>query len=330
MARKISETVASDHPAEPGPLAAVIGQFEVHLRDERRMSPNTVQAYRRDLNQLDAFLAREFPEIRPEEVGKPELRSWMRAEVERLTASSLARKLASARALFRFLVEVGRMPLNPASSMKMPKVRRKLPLVVSAESASELLSLLDRRDDVVGRRDKALLEILYGSGLRVSEAVGLDLNHVDLTARTLRVLGKGKKERVVPVGGPCVDALRDYLAVRTQLRGKEGRTRDSAALFLGVQGGRLGARRVQELVQKYGVVGTGRSNLHPHALRHSCATHMLEGGADLRAIQDFLGHESVATTQRYTHLSTQKLAEVYDRAHPLSVGRPVNANKTSH
>lgn len=291
------------------------------------MSPNTVQAYRRDLEQLDAFLAREFPDVRPEGVGKPELRSWMRVEVDRLTASSLARKLASVRALFRFLVEIGRMPLNPASSMKMPKVRRKLPMIVSAEAANELLSLPERGDDPVGRRDKALLEILYGSGLRVSEAVGLDLNHVDLTTRTLRVRGKGKKERVVPIGGPCTNALRDYLAVRTSLCG--GRIHEPTALFLGVQGGRLGVRRVQELVQKYGVLGTGRPNLHPHALRHSCATHMLEGGADLRAIQDFLGHESVATTQRYTHLSAQKLAEVYDRAHPLSGSQQSKAEKSS-
>lgn len=305
--------------AEPvGPLAEHIARFEVHLRHERRMSENTVLAYRRDLEQLDAFLATQASGVRLQDIGKPELRSWMRFEVERLSSSSLARKLASVRALFRFLVLTGRLERNAAASMKMPRVRRKLPLVVTAEAADDLLALPRARDDVIGLRDAAVLEVLYGSGLRVSEVVGLDLRNVDLTARTLRVLGKGKKERMVPLGELAVKALQQYLQVRPSLAPKVDSVPDAEALFLGARGGRLGARRVQELVQKYGMVGTGRANLHPHALRHSCATHMLEGGADLRAIQDLLGHETVATTQRYTHLSTQKLAEVYDRAHPLA------------
>ena len=168
-------------------------------------------------------------------------------------------------------------------------------------------------------RDKAILELLYGSGLRVSELTSLDLDALDFESRQVHVSGKGKKERIVPLGGLCIDALHCYLSVRGALRHPKTGEQDAIAVFLGNYGGRIGARRVQELVQKYGALATGRADLHPHVLRHACATHLLEGGADLRAIQDLLGHETVATTQRYTHLSTKKLTEIYDRAHPLAV-----------
>jgi integrase/recombinase XerC len=167
-------------------------------------------------------------------------------------------------------------------------------------------------------RDAALLEVLYGSGLRVSELVGLDLDHVALERDELRVLGKGKKERLVPLGTKAREAILAYLGSRPELRNERTGAQDPRALFLGRRGTRLGVRRVQTLVQRYGALGAGRSDLHPHALRHSCATHLLEGGADLRAIQELLGHSSLATTQRYTHVSLDQLMRVYDRAHPLA------------
>lgn len=181
---------------------------------------------------------------------------------------------------------------------------------MSAEAAEELMGMPAADSGLRSLRDSALLELLYGCGLRVSELVSLDLDSVDLASERLHVHGKGKKQRIVPLGRYAVAALKEYL--------KERGAQDTEALFLGARGGRLGVRRVQEMVQTYGAHATGRAGLHPHALRHACATHMLEGGADLRAIQDLLGHESVATTQRYTHLTTEQLTSVYDKAHPLA------------
>jgi integrase/recombinase XerC len=167
-------------------------------------------------------------------------------------------------------------------------------------------------------RDRALLEVLYGAGLRVSEVTGLDFRDVSFSDASVRVLGKGRKERLVPLGTQARDALREYLAERPSLAHPRTHAIDPAALFIGRLGRRVSPRWVQKLVQRYGALGTGRADLHPHALRHSCATHMLEGGADLRAIQEMLGHSSLSTTQRYTHLSLDGLLRVYDGAHPLS------------
>ena len=165
--------------------------------------------------------------------------------------------------------------------------------------------------------DRAVLETLYGSGLRVSELCALDLASIDLGSREVRVFGKGRKERVVPLGGACVEALQRWLEVRSQIAGPAGHLHPTA-LFLGERGKRLGIRRVHKLVRKSGALGAGRADLHPHALRHTCATHMLEGGADLRAIQEMLGHASLATTQRYAHVSMEHLLRVYDAAHPMA------------
>jgi integrase/recombinase XerC len=167
-------------------------------------------------------------------------------------------------------------------------------------------------------RDAVLLELLYGSGLRVSELTSLDLDQLSLEGQEVRVRGKGRKERLVPVGSRALAAVREYLAVRHRLCHPKTGFIDSKALLLTRRGTRLGTRRVQALVKAYGAVAAGRPDLHPHALRHSCATHMLDGGADLRAIQDLLGHSSLSTTQRYTHLSLQQLMRVYDAAHPLA------------
>jgi len=167
-------------------------------------------------------------------------------------------------------------------------------------------------------RDTLLLELLYGSGLRVSELIGLDLVSIDSAQAELRVIGKGDKERIVPLGEKALEALEAYLPRRAELRHPKSGYQDPAALLLGRRGRRLGVRWVQELVRRYGALGSGRPDLHPHALRHSCATHMLEGGADLRAIQEMLGHSSLSTTQRYTHLSLDQLIRVYDQAHPLA------------
>lgn len=297
-----------------------IESFLAYLSHERRLSKHTVSAYGSDLNQLHGFIEERGLCPHLLDVGKPELRLWLREVSMGAGAATLARKMASVRAFFRFYQSIGRVNENPAARMRLPKVRRKLPLVVGPEAAVELMHS-PQGEEAVEVRDRAILEVLYGSGLRVSELVGLDLDSVDLHDGFAQVHGKGKKERRAPLGSQSVAALRSYLPKRAALRRPGTGEQDPTALFLSTRGSRLGVRRVQELVQRYGAVATGRSNLHPHALRHACATHMLEGGADLRAIQDMLGHETVATTQRYTHLSTQKLSEVYDRTHPLAAAK---------
>ncbi|MBC7173754.1 MAG: tyrosine-type recombinase/integrase, partial [Polyangiaceae bacterium] len=177
------------------------------------------------------------------------------------------------------------------------------------------------RDEPLRVRDRAILEVLYGCGLRVSELSGLSLEDLSMSDRRVRVLGKGGKERDVPIGGPCAAALEEYLSYRPGLVSK-GATQDERALFLGRFGTRLTPRQVQNVVRRYGALGAARGDLHPHALRHSCATHLLDAGADLRAIQELLGHASLSTTQRYTHVSIDRLMEAYDRSHPLAHRKP--------
>lgn len=294
-----------------------IQAFVSYLAEERRFSHHTCVAYGRDLRQLGEFAERSNLGDSLLSLGKPELRLWL-ADVSRsVGTASLARKMASVRALFRFYQAIGRVSCNPAARMRLPKTRRKLPLIVGAEAAEELVEL-PNGSTPIAVRDAAILELLYGCGLRVSELEALDVTALDLREGIARVVGKGKKDRRVPLGRAAIVAVRRYLDQRPALVDSKGGRQDEGALFLSTRGNRLGARRVQEIVQRYGAHATGLPNLHPHALRHACATHMLEGGADLRAIQDMLGHESVATTQRYTHLSNQRLTEVYDRAHPLS------------
>lgn len=307
----------------PKPLDAAIGRFIEHLGLVRRYSKHTTLAYESDLRQLDAFLARRFPGLTLADVGRHELRSWLGEIAPDASSATLARKLSSARALFHFLVHVGTLRESPARALKMPKVRRKLPLVLSERAAEELVTLptSSGADGPGALRDQAILETLYGSGLRVSELAGLELDALDLERARVRVLGKGNKERIVPLGGPAVRALRRYLGVRQTLVRKADAA-GARAVFLSTRGKRLSPRRIQELVLAYGKAGVDHVRVHPHALRHSCATHMLEGGADLRAIQELLGHASVATTQRYTHASLGHLLAVYDRAHPLARAQP--------
>ncbi len=320
--------IAASQPEHPE-----IVRFVDYLREERRFSLHTADAYGSDLRQFGAFLKRiEF--TGPfSKTGKVEIRAWLRELADTVGSNTLARKMATLRAFYRFMMQTGHCAANPAAGMRLPKIRRKLPLTISAEAASELMDV-PSGELIESARDRAILELLYGCGLRVSELTSLNFDSIDLEARVVHVDGKGKKQRVVPLGKPALKAVQAHLALSREQpddnQGKRIRSqgrRQAAPLFVGARGGRLGDRRVQELVQRYGALATGRANLHPHALRHACATHMLEGGADLRAIQDMLGHETVATTQRYTHLSTQKLTQIYDRAHPLARLSSISSSK---
>ncbi|HEU4407557.1 MAG TPA: tyrosine recombinase XerC [Polyangiaceae bacterium] len=295
--------------------------FLTYLRDERASSARTVEAYGRDLGQLGAFLAERLGggEVAVADVDLYLLRSWLASLARARGASTVARKVAALRSFYRFLERRGLASTNPAAELETPKVRRPLPTFLSVEEAHEVVETPGLAS-AAGVRDRALLELLYGSGLRVSELAGLDLGDVDAGRGLVRVRGKGDKERLVPAGPPALAALAAWLGRRGELV-RPGRP--TPALFVGPRGRRLGVRRVQELVRRYGALGAGRPDLHPHALRHTCATHLLEGGADLRAIQEILGHSSLSTTQRYTHVSVDALLRVYDQAHPLA-RRPVD------
>lgn len=310
-------------------LRPYVSRFVAHLRGEQRASEHTIEAYRRDLTQLDAFLQKRLG--RPPllaEVGKLELRAWLAELTRGNGTSTIARKLASVRSFFKFLSRAEPSRENPAEGLATPRVKRPLALVLSTDAAARVLdapSALqktgtepDPAEEARTRRDQLILELLYGCGLRVHELAALDKDALGLSKGTLAVLGKGRKERMVPVGRLCQQAHEEYLRCRPMLCHPKTGFQDPRALLLARHGRRLGVRQIQNLVQRYGALGAGRSDLHPHALRHMCATHMLEGGADLRVIQEFLGHQSLSTTQRYTHLSVEQLLRVYDRSHPLA------------
>jgi integrase/recombinase XerC len=293
-------------------LEEAVCAFAEHLSSERRASAHTVSAYRSDLLQLVRFATeKKERRLRVDEVDVYLLRGWLGLLARTVCGASVARKIAAVKALFRFLRERDVITRDPAAELASPKARRPLPTFLGVDAAKEVVET-PSGDEREPRRDRALLELLYGCGLRVSELVGLDLSDVSLKERTVRVLGKGKKERIVPLGAKAADSVARWLEVRPD------HPRDDRALLLSRRGVRVGVRWVQLLVHRYGELGAGRADLHPHALRHTCATHMLEGGADLRAIQEMLGHASLATTQRYTHVSLEALEKVYDKAHPLA------------
>ena len=310
----------------PEALRPAIARFVAHLAEERRASIHTTSAYRRDLEQLAAFVDARRPgvPVGPRDLDVLLLRGFLGQLARTHAPASVARKIASVRAFCRFLQRRGEVDRNVGLELALPKVRRPLPTFLNVDAAAEVVTAPDEAS-AEGLRDRAVLETLYASGLRVSELCGLDRDDVELGSPDLgsvRVLGKGSKERVVPLGSAAVAAIRAYLERRAELACPATGALDGRALFVSKRGVRLGVRRVQHLVHRYGALGAGRADLHPHALRHTCATHLLDGGADLRAIQKMLGHSSLSTTQRYTHVSIDHLMKVYDAAHPLARRRP--------
>ncbi len=292
--------------------------FERHLRDERGVSPHTRAAYLCDVGDFVSFLSGEFLSRSPAEVAAREadvlaVRSYLSHLRGRgLSKSTMGRHLAALRAFFGFLSREGLIPSNPARSVATPRAGKPLPRTLSVDEAAAVVEAPEGGDELPAR-DRALLELLYATGLRVSELVALGLPDVDLSARQLRTLGKGRKERIVPFGEKAAAALRDYLGER----GRGGRRKgDAEALFLNAQGGRLTDRSVRRiLIRALRLAGLTR-HASPHALRHSFATHLLAAGADLRSIQELLGHSSLSTTQKYTHLDAERLLEVYRKSHP--------------
>jgi integrase/recombinase XerD len=273
-----------------------------------RRAPRTVEAYRRDLADLAAYLGKS-----PAEASADDIRGWLAdLRARGLAPASIARRAAAARSFFRHLVLVGSRADNPAADVDLPRRRDRLP---RALSPGEVERLIEAAQGPTPRalRDRALVEILYGAGLRVSEAVGLDRGRVDLENRIVRCLGKGDKERIVPLGRQATEALRRYLA-----RGRPHLDRrHRAELFLNAQGGALTRAGVFLILRRLaGKAGLEPARVHPHLLRHSFATHLLEGGADLRSVQEMLGHADLGTTELYTHVSDQRRRDTYFRAHP--------------
>ena len=288
-------------------------RFLEQLEWERNLSPRTQAAYRREVRRFADFVTGELSLKGPTDVGPGEVRAFVaHLHGSRLAPRSVQRALAALRTYFRFLVAEGIVPVNPASSVPNPRTERPLPEVVPARDLAELFEAMPSTP--AGLRDRAILELLYGSGLRVSELVGLDLADVQLGARLLRVRGKGRKERIVPFGTKAEEALRAYLPVRAAWRRSVEAREDP--LFVTRRGGRLTDRSVRRIVAAAVRHVASLHRLHPHALRHAFATHLLEAGMDLRAIQELLGHASLATTQVYTNVDLAHLMEVYRRSHP--------------
>lgn len=289
--------------------------FLGYMTVERGASPNTIAAYRRDLVTYADFLL-DRGVTAPDAVRREDVTAFVAfLQASGLAPASVERKAAAVKSFHKFLVREGVTVNHPTASMPLPKKPQRLPDVVSIEAVERLLEQ-PFPDGPVGLRDRAILETLYGCGMRASELTGLDVADVELTDGFVRVFGKGGKERLVPVGGAAVAALQDYLThARTYLRPKgRGKRQDPSALFINVRGGRLTRQTVFEIVRRYG--GRVGLELHPHTLRHSFATHMLEGGADLRSLQEMLGHSDIATTQVYTHVDRTHLREEYLSTHP--------------
>ncbi|MDA1313945.1 MAG: tyrosine recombinase XerC [Acidobacteria bacterium] len=314
---------ASSEPAAkkqtPGSeLAARVQRFLEALH-RANLSEHTIRAYGADLGQFVTYCTP--PEGSPPAISEIEpllLREFMAHCFERGNSNrSVARKLSALRAFFKFLVREGDVAASPARNVSMPKTPKKLPAVMTAEQANALVDSIPagntpsekpREGSPVAGRDRVIFELLYGCGLRVSELAGLNIEDLDFTERWIRVRGKGRKERLVPFGKRAEEALQACRGLLSQPKQR--------ALILNARGGRLTTRSVERIVKRYALLFSGDPDLHPHSLRHAFATHLLADGADLRSIQELLGHASLSTTQKYTQLSLKELMDVYDRSHP--------------
>ncbi len=301
-----------------------IQQFIHYLSVEKNASPHTCRCYRRDLEAFEDFIKNSGTQLAPggdvkiEKVDRVAIRKYLSFLHRKNKKSSIARKISTLRSFYKYLVREQLIPSNPAKAVSTPKVEKTLPTTLSVDEAFRLMESPQSRSVKFskgsgerGLRDRAILELLYSSGLRVSELVGLNSNHLDLDLGIVRVMGKGRKERIVPVGVKAVDALKAYFEERGVLKGDE-------PIFINSSGGRLTSRSVGRLIKKYTRHSSIFRKISPHSLRHTFATHLLDAGADIREIQEMLGHSSLSTTQRYTHVSMGKLMEVYDKAHPRS------------
>ena len=293
-------------------MKEAIEQFCRYLESERNVSVHTVSAYRSDLAQFGVFLNEQGGQSTPELVDHLAVRRFLARLYKGNAKSTIGRKLSAIRAFFRYLLREVRLERNPAELISTPKKDQRLPFHLNIDQVTSLVSA-PAATSGLPLRDRAVLETLYSCGIRVSELTGMNVGDLDLGAGLARVLGKGGKERIVPVGSYAGEALAAYLLER-------GNPAADAALILNARGGRLTRRSVGRIVDAHMLLIATMRKVSPHTLRHTFATHLLEGGADLRAIQELLGHASLSTTQKYTHVSIDRLMEVYDKAHPKARG----------
>ncbi len=305
-------------------MRPLIQRWLEHLDGERALSPHTLRAYEGDLVGFLAFLSEDFlakdpKTIEPTEVDPLAIRSFLAAQTKRgLSRRSQGRALAAVRGFFRWLAREGIVVANPAQGVRTPKVGKTLPRHLRPGEIESLLAAPDV-NETFGHRDRAMLEVLYATGLRVGELVSLDWSDLDLSARTLRVIGKGNKERMVPFNRAAESALRDWLARWEPLADPARLAIDPSQaepVFLSSKGHRISDRSVRRILDRHVAAASLAAGVHPHTLRHTFATHLLENGADLRAIQELLGHSSLSTTQKYTHIEIDRLLNVYRESHP--------------
>jgi len=285
-------------------------QFLDYLRVERGLANNTVQAYSKDLGRFIQFL--EDKKTTPEDVSVEQILEYISAIRRHLSSRSVARTISTIKTFFRFLVTEKKIKSSPARLLETPKLSQKLPVILTQNETKTLLSQPDI-SSVTGQRDKAMLEVLYGTGLRVSELVNLKISDINLEAGYLRTMGKGSKERIIPIGEKAVDSIKDYIS---NGRIKLLKGRQSPFLFLNFRGKPLTRQGFWKIIKRHGATAGIQKEISPHKLRHSFASHLLEGGADLRSVQIMLGHADISTTQIYTHVTTKHLKETHRKCHP--------------
>lgn len=311
-----AESGGQEDPGLPESMARVLGEYERHLVSERDLTAHTVRAYMNDVAGMLEH-ARRMGCDSVEQVDLRTLRSWLaRLQTTGRSRATVARRASAVRVFTNWLARTGRSAHDPGALLLSPKLARTLPPVLRADEAVDLIAGASAAADdgsAVGVRDVAILELLYATGVRVGELVGLDIDDVDRDRRIVRVFGKGRKERSVPYGLPASQAVERWLR---DSRPELATDSSGPALFLGARGGRIDPRVIREMVHRRMEQVPGAPDIGPHGLRHTAATHLLEGGADLRSVQELLGHSSLATTQRYTHVSTDRLRKAYGQAHP--------------
>ncbi|MBN2801627.1 MAG: tyrosine recombinase XerC [Deltaproteobacteria bacterium] len=293
-----------------------IDKFTQYLAYEKRVSPRTVTTYSSALSEFFNFAEKKNNITSVYGVDQMALRAYLADIFDSNSAATVSKKLSALRSFFDFLKRKGIIESSPVALIKTPRVKKKLPVFVSEEEALKIAENSWPKT-AKGARDRAIIEMLYGSGLRVSELYSLNTDSINMENLTLLITGKGNKQRLVPVGSKAVEAVKDYLKLRNTLPLHKKLPKDDA-LFINRNGSRLSVRTIERIVSSRGLETGTRENIYPHALRHSFATHLLNDGADLRVIQELLGHSSLSTTQKYTHVSVEALTKVYDSAHPLA------------
>jgi len=295
-------------------MQTYIDLFLAYLNTEKQLSEHTLSAYERDLFQLKTFLVEKNVSSWTA-VNQQHIRLYSNSlRIKQLASKTIQRMLSSCRSFFNFLVKEKHIKVNPAATISAPKAPQKLPKTLDVDQISQLLSENTHSKSALSLRDHAMMELFYSSGLRLSELSNLNLNDIDLNDGSMRVTGKGNKTRELPIGSKAISALQDWIKIRSTLTVKQTATQQ--ALFLNQTGERLSNRAIQSRLKKWAQEKGIGTHLHPHMLRHSFASHMLESSSDLRAVQELLGHADISTTQIYTHLDFQHLAKVYDKAHP--------------